>query len=539
MIKASDLFVDCLEAEWIRTIYGVPGEENLDLVESLRNSKIELIVTRNEQTAVFMAATYGRLTGKTWVALATLGPGATNMMTWVAFGQLWGMPVLVITGQKPIKQSKQWRFQVLDVVSMMQPLTKMATSIINIHRIPSTIRQACKTAEQERPGAVHIEFAEDIAREVTDEHLVPILPKKIRRPQIDEKMLDTLVHVLKNAKRPMILVGAWANRKRISKYLTKFIEKTNIPFFTSQMGKWVVNELLPQYIGTAALTSDDYIHDVINMSDCIIAVWHDVIEKPTNIIHNPEVQLIHINFSTADIDQLYAPDVEVVGDIWNTFRQLFEDKNLAEHSWDFKDIYALWAKNKILLAKHLEQEYTLTTLGPRRLAKELRELMEEKDILTLDNGLYKVWIARNYPAISNNTVLLDNALATMWAWYSAAMTAKILHPEQQVVCLTGDGGFMMNLGDFETAVRLGLDLTIVLLNDNAYGMIKWKQHNMWFEDFSLDLKNPDFMKLADAFGAHAHKVETADTFKATVNKAMKESGVSLVEVTFAYPQKIK
>jgi len=538
MIKASDLFVSCLEAEWVTTIYGVPGEENLDVVESLRVSNIELIVTRNEQTAVFMAATYGRLTWKTGVALATLGPGATNMMTWVAFWQLWGMPVLVITGQKPIKQSKQWRFQVLDVVSMMQPLTKMATSIVNIHRIPSTIRQAFKTAEQERPWAVHIEFAEDIAREVTKDTLIPVQAKKIRRPQIDEKMLTTLVHALKNAKHPMILIGAWANRKRISKYLTKFIEKTNIPFFTSQMGKWVVNELLPQYIGTAALTSNDYIHDVINMSDCILAVGHDVIEKPTNIIHDPKVQLIHINFSSADIDQLYAPDLEVVWDIGNTFWQLFEHKDFSENTWNFEDIYAVCEKNKIKLEKHLQDEYTHNTLGPRRLAKELREIMNEKDILALDNGLYKVWIARNYPAVSNNTVLLDNALATMGAGYSAAMAAKLIHPEQQVVCLTGDGWFMMNLGDFETAVRLQLDLTIILLNDNAYGMIKWKQHNMWFEDFSLDLKNPDFMKLAEAFGAHAHKVETADTFTSTIETAMQEPGVSLVEVIFKYPQKI-
>ena len=539
MIKASDLFVTCLEQEWVEKIYGVPGEENLDVVESLRHSSIELIVTRNEQTAVFMAATYGRLTGKTWVALATLWPGATNMMTWVAFAQLGWMPVLVITWQKPIKQSKQWRFQVLDVVAMMQPLTKMATSIVNIHRIPSTIRQAFKTAEEERPWAVHIELAEDIAREVSDKALHPIALHSIRRPQIDEKMFLTLVDQLKKAKHPMILIGAWANRKRISKYLTKFIEKTNIPFFTSQMWKWVVSEILPQCIWTAALTSKDYIHDAINKADCILAVGHDVIEKPTNIIHDPNVQLIHINFSPADIDQLYAPDLEVVGDIGNTFWQLFESQALTADLWDFDTIYAIAKTNKEKIAAQTIEEYNQEHLWPRRLAKELRQLMWDKDILTLDNWLYKVWIARNYPAITPNTVLLDNALATMWAWYSVAMSAKMIHPEQQVVCLAGDGWFMMNLWDFETAIRLWLDLTIVILNDSAYGMIKWKQHNMWFDDFWLDLQNPDFIKVAEAFGAKAHKVETANQFTNIMKKAMWESWVSLVEAVFTYPTKIE
>ncbi len=218
---------------------------------------------------------------------------------------------------------------------MMEPLTKMATSIANIHRIPSTIRQACKLAEAEKPGAVHIEFAEDIAREITDDALAPLPKQKIRRPQIDEKMLDQLVTMIKAAKHPVILVGAGANRKRITKYLTQFITKTNIPFFTSQMGKGVVDETLPQCLGTAALTSKDYIHDAIDQADCIIAVGHDVVEKPTNIIHKDAVDLIHISFVPAEVDQLYAPTLEVIGDIGNTFWQLSEHTDLDASGWDF------------------------------------------------------------------------------------------------------------------------------------------------------------------------------------------------------------
>ncbi len=537
-MKASDLFIQCLENEGVTKIFGVPGEENLDLLESLRKSKIEVLVTRNEQTAVFMAATYGRLTWHPGVALATLGPGATNMITGVAHAQLGGMPLIVITGQKPIKQSKQWLFQVLDVVNMMAPITKRSTSIANIHRIPATIRQGFKLAESERPGAVHIELAEDIARETTDQPLVPFPIEKIRRPVIDEKCLAELVERIKKAKHPIILVGWWANRKRISNYLTKFIEKTNMPFFTSQMWKWVVSELLPQCLWTAALTSDDYIHGAIDLADCIIAVGYDVIEKPTNVFHKKTIDLIHINFYTAEVDQLYSPNLEIVGDIANTFRQLYESSELSADLRDFSTIYAVQQKNKMLINQTTDEEYEHTLLGPRRLAKELRATLEPNDILALDNWLYKVWLARNYPAIMPNTVLLDNALATMGAWYSVALMAKILQPDRRVVCVVGDGWLMMNLGDLETVVKSGLDMVIIILNDNAFGMIKWKQHHMWLKDFALDLTNPDFCKLADAFGAHFLKVEKADQFSELLNKGIRQKGVTLIEVAFEYPQDI-
>ncbi len=536
-MKASDLFVQCLENEGVTKVFGVPGEENLDLLESLRTSKIEVIVTRNEQTAVFMAATYGRLTWHPGVAIATLGPGATNMVTGVAHAQLGWMPIIVVTGQKPIKQSKQGHFQVLDLVNMMAPLTKWSTSVVDIHRIPATVRQAFKLAESERPGAVHIEFAEDIARETSDQSLSPLDVEKIRRPQIDEKCLEELVRRIKKAKRPIILIGAGANRKRVSDYLTKFIEKTNMPFFTSQMGKWVVSEFLPQCLWTAALTSGDYIHEAIEKADCILAVWYDVIEKPTNVFDEKTMDLIHINFYAADVDQLYSPNLEVIGDIGNTFWQLYETELKADLR-DFSEIYKIQEQIKSKIIKTTDEEYDQKILWPRRLAKHLRELLEPEDILALDNGLYKVWIARNFPSIKPNTLLLDNALATMGAWYSIALTAKMLNPSKRVVCVVGDGGLLMNLGDLETVASSWLDMTIIILNDNAYGMIKRKQHHMWFKDYSLDLKNPNFGKLAEAFGAQYMKVEIADLFAETVDKAMRNKGLTIVEVAFAYPPDI-
>lgn len=538
MQKTSDLFVKCLEAHEVEYIFGVPGEENLDLLESLRTSSIQLIVTRNEQTAVFMAATYGRLTGKTWVALATLWPGATNMMTGVAYAQLWWMPVLVITGQKPIKHSKQGKFQVIDVVWMMKPVTKYSTVIVDGARVPSLLAHAFVTAEDEKPGAVHLELPEDIAWEMIDDEFAPIVTQKIRRPIVDDKALQQLIKKLTSAKQPLLLIWAGANRKRITTYLSKFVETTNIPFFTSQMWKGVLDERLPQYIGTAALTSGDHLHEAIQQADLILAIGHDTIEKPTNIIHDGETELVHINFSEAEFDELYKPTLQVIWDIGNTMRQLTE-ANIDVSGWDFTKIYdtAIQAKKK--LADFQKSHYDHEVMMPGRLIWELRNILNEDDIIALDNGLYKVRFARNFPCYKPNTLILDNALATMWAWYSSAMMAKILNPTQKVVAVVWDGGLVMNLWDLETAVTLWNDLTIIVLNDNAYGMIKRKQINHDYHDFALDLRNPDFVKLAEAFGAHGYLLDDPNTFTDRMTEIIATPWVNIVEVPFAYPDKIE
>ncbi len=538
MQKTSDLFVRCLENHWVEYVFGVPWEENLDLLESLRTSTIQVIVTRNEQTAVFMAATYGRFTGKTWVALATLGPWATNMMTGVAYAQLGWMPVLVITWQKPIKHSKQWKFQVIDVVGMMKPITKFSSVIVDGARVPSLLAHCFASAEDEKPWAVHLELPEDIAWEMIEDSYAPITFDKIRRPVPDEKSIQQVIEKLEKAKHPMLLVWAWANRKRISKYLTAFIEKHNMPFFTSQMGKWVIDERLPQYIWTAALTSNDHLHTSIEQADLILAIGHDIIEKPTNIIHDWATQLVHINFSEAEFDELYKPSIQVIGDIWNTMRQL-SNADIDSSWWNFDTIYDLAKKAQETLHRFAKQHYNSDIMMPWRLIYEVREVLGEKDIVALDNGLYKVRFARNYYCYHPNTLILDNALATMWAWYSSWMMAKILHPDDRVICVVWDGGFVMNLWDVETAVRLKLDLTIIVLNDSAYGMIKWKQINHDYTDFALDLTNPDFVKLAEAFGAKGYLLDDPTSFKEKISSIIDQPWVKIVEVPFWYPDKIE
>ena len=537
-MKATDLLIKVLENHWVKVIYWVPWEETLDLLDSIKNSSIEFILTRNEQTAVFMAATYGRFTWKIGVALATLWPWATNMVTWVAYATLWWMPVMVITWQKPIKNSKQWQFQIIDIVSMMRPITKYSKTIVSVVNMAYILNNAIRIAEEERPWAVAIELPEDIAIEEVNISDYIKFDYKIRRPIIEEKMLTILKWELEKAKAPMILIWAWANRKLITKYLTKFIEKYNIPFFTSQMWKWVVDERLSQYIGTAALSSGDYIHDVINKSDLIISVWYDVIEKPTNVLWLNWIKTININFYRAEIDSVYSPYLEVVWDIWNTFWQLYKFW-IDNSKWDFKEIYKIVKINNEKLEENLKLEDCIDIMMPRRFVKELREIMWEEDILALDNGLYKLWIARNYKAYKSNTVLLDNALATMWAWLSSAIEAKRINKDKKVVCVTWDGGLVMNLWDIETAVRMKLDIVIIVLNNSSYGMIKWKQAGAWFKDYWLDFWNPDFIKLAESFKATWYKVKNKNDFMWILEKALKNKWLSIIDLDFEYPEEIK
>jgi len=538
-MKSSDLFVKILELHWVKTIYWVPGEENLDFIDSLSRSNIELIITRNEQTAVFMAATYWRFTWKIGVALSTLWPWATNMVTWVWYAQLWAMPVLVITGQKPVIKSKQWSFQIIDTVSMMTPITKYSKTILSPLKIPYILNNAIRIAEEERPWAVHIELPEDIAwMEIENIDLlfqpVPIL----RRPQADDKIINILINELEKAKTPIILVWAWANRKRITNYLSKFIAKNNIPYFCSQMWKWVVEWCFEQYLWTAALTSWDYIHDCLDKADLILSVWYDPIEKPTKILTWDGTKVIHINFYSIESDYVYNPYIWVIWDIWYTFRRLYESE-INTNNWYFEDIIKCRRLNLLKIRDNLKLEDYNSTMMPRRFIIELRETLEDDDILALDNWLYKVWIARNYRVFKHNTLILDNAFATMWAGLASAMESKRLNPDKKVVCVTWDWWFVMNLWDLETAVRLWLDLVIIILNNKSYWMIKWKQKSSGFNNYWLDFQNPDFVKLAESFWANWYKVTHKNNFLDTLKTALNNKWINIIDLDFEYPDEIK
>jgi len=527
-MKTSDLFVKALENEGVEYIYGIPGEENLDFLDSLKDSPIELVLTRHEQAAGFMAATYGRLTGKPGVCLSTLGPGATNFVTAAAYAQLGAMPMIMLGGQKPIRKSKQGRFQIVDVVNLMMPITKYSVQVLDGNNVPAMVREAFRLSMEERPGAAYIELPEDIAEEDTDAEIFDVVGH--RRPAPDSQAIDEAVKMINEAERPLLLIGAGANRKRTSSALKEFIDKTGVYFFNTQMGKGVVDERHEKFIGTAALSDNDYLHCAIKRADLIINVGHDVIEKPPFFMEKDGKKVIHINFFAAQVDDVYFPQLNVVGDISASIRQLTEKLQPLDADVDYFERVRLDVDSH--LTKYFNDERF--PILPQRLVSMLRAKLDDKDIVTLDNGVYKIWFSRNYKCYAPNTLLLDNALATMGAGLPSAMAAKQLNPECKVVSVNGDGGFLMNSQELETAVRMGLDLVVIILNDSAYGMIKWKQEGVGFEDYGLDFNNPDLVAYANSFGAIGHRPESHDEFDQILDTALNSKGVHVIDLPIDY-----
>jgi acetolactate synthase-1/2/3 large subunit len=530
-MKASDLFVKALEAEGVEYIFAIPGEENLDMLESLRDSSIKLILNRHEQAAGFMAAIIGRLTGKTGVCMATLGPGATNFVTAAAYAQLGGMPMMMISGQKPIKSSKQGQFQIVDIVGMMQPLTKYTQVVISGDNIPSKVREAFRLAEEEKPGAVHLELPEDIADEQTDEPLLQA--SSHRRPIAEAKGVARAVEMIESAKRPLLLVGAAANRKLTSTMLQDLVDHTGIPFITTQMGKGVLDETGDLFLGNTTLSAGDFVHRAIEAADLIINVGHDVVEKPPFFMEHGGTRVIHVNFFSAKVDPVYFPQAEVIGDIANSIWQIMSSLT-NQPDWDFSRFMEVKAAHDAHLLEGTTDDRF--PVYPQRLVADIREAMPDDGIICLDNGVYKIWFARNYRAKKPNTVLLDNALATMGAGLPSAMAATLVHPDRAVTAICGDGGFMMNSQELETAVRLKMHFTVIILRDDAYGMIKWKQSNMGFKNWGLDYGNPDFVKYAESYGANGYRIEAASELLPLMKRCQQEPGVHLIDLPVDYSE---
>ena len=530
-VKGSDLFVRALENEGVEYIFGVPGEENLDLLESLHGSAIELIVTRHEQVAGFMAATYGRLTGKPGVCLSTLGPGATNFVTAAAYALLGGMPMLMITGQKPVRHSRQARFQIIDTVGMMRSLTKSARQVADARNIPTLIRDAFRIAQAERPGPVHLELPEDIAAQLTeDTGVVPVTPTF--RPLASDAAIEEAARMIAAARAPLVVLGAGANRPGLAPALSAAMQKMGIPFFNTQMGKGAVNGNSSLYLGTAALSSGDYVHLASEHADLLIAVGHDTVEKPPFLMSANGPSVVHVDFNPADIDQIYFPHVEVIGDIADSLTRIAA--RLGPATQDFT--YYRSVQSLVLNRVAERGDDPRFPLVPQRVVTGVRAVMPEDGILCLDNGMYKIWFARNYRTHISNTVLLDNALATMGAGLPSAMMAAMLHPDRRVMAICGDGGFMMNSQDLETAIRLRLNLVVLIIEDNGYGMIRWKQQTEGFKDFGLTFNNPDFVLYASSYGATGTRIENADNLVSSLEQAFQSGGVQLVIVPIDYSE---
>ncbi|MGA1831280.1 acetolactate synthase large subunit [Rhizobium wenxiniae] len=528
-MNGAQLLVQALENEGVDRIFGIPGEENLDVVEALRTSSIELVITRHEQAAAFMAATYGRLTGRPGVCISTLGPGALNFSTGAAYALLGAMPMIMITGQKGVLSSRQARFQVVDVVASMKPLTKLTRQIVSPRMIPTMVREAFRIAQEERPGPVHLELPEDIAAEEC-ENVALIPPHAQKLPVASKDALENAAALIVSAKRPLIMLGAAASRPRSTSDLANFVIRTGIPYFTTQMGKGTVPGGTELYMGTAALSERDYVHEAIERADIIITIGHDTIEKPPFIMGKDGPKVVHIGYQPATVEQVYFPQSEVIGDLGPTLKLLAD-----RLEGNVPNATALLSLREGILAR-IGDRAEEDRFTPQRIVHDVRSVMPPDGIVALDNGMYKIWFARNYRTRVANTLLLDNALATMGAGLPSAIMASMIYPSRRVLAVCGDGGFMMNSQELETAVRLNLNLVVLVVNDGAYGMIRWKQAVDSFPDFGMTFSNPDFASYAAAYGAKGSRVDNVADFKSTLEEAFVAGGVHLIEIPVDYSE---
>ncbi|HET6363965.1 MAG TPA: acetolactate synthase large subunit [Nitrospirota bacterium] len=526
-MKASDLFVKQLEEEGVEYIFGLPGEENLDLLESLRTSSIKVIITRHEQAAAFMAATYGRLTGKAGVCFSTLGPGATNLVTGVAHAQLIGAPLVSLSGQKAIRSNWQARFQLIDVVNLMRPITKDSVSIVDPSTLPTILRNAFKLAQAERPGAVHVELPEDVAESQTD----AAVQKRgfVRRPAPDPKTIIRAAEMINTAQRPLIILSSGANRNLITRQLMQFIEKTGIYAVHTQMGKGVLSDASEYSLFATGIHKRDWVNCGIDRADAIITIGYNIVEYPPYVWNSHlDKKIINIDFAEAEVDKYYDPDIEIIGDISCSLRQLGELITGRKNDETFNSIREFLNRK---LSLDFKKQYPLT---PQEIVWHVREALSHEDIVTLDNGIYKLWFSRLYRTYKPNTFLLDNALATMGAGLSSGIMAKMLKPDRNVLAVVGDGGFMMNSQELETALRYGVPIVVLILNDDAFGFVKWEQQSKGFASFGLDYSNPDFVKYAESYGAVGMKVKGGDSLSDLLRRAFSLKKVVLIECPVDY-----
>ena len=539
-IKASDLFVKCLEAEGVEYIFGVPGEENADMMISLMDSKIKFILTRHEQGAAFMADVYGRLTGKAGVCLSTLGPGATNLVTGLADANMDRGPVVALIGQGPTKRLHKESHQNMDAIAMMRPISKWAQSVIDPASIPEIVRKAFKLAEAEKPGVTVVELPEDVAERHTMGK--PMHVYKTRRPGADHKAIEEALQVIVNAKCPMILAGNGALRKRAALQLRRLAHKAGIPVFNTFMGKGALKRNDPHNLFTIGLQARDYANRAMEAADVVIVVGYDLVEyAPERWNPGMDKKIVHIDFLPAEVDSYYTVAAEVVGDVADALWQI----NVALEK-DYDDRLPLndiekWQKLRAQIqADHAcEKDDPGFPIKPQKILWDVRAFMGPKDIVLSDVGAHKMWISRYYPAEEPNTVLISNGFCSMGFALPGAIGAKIACPEQRVLAICGDAGFLMNVQDLETAVRLKLNVVIMIWADGAYGLIEWKQQNEFGKHYDLSFGNPDWELLAKAFGCYGRTIRKAGELPEVLKEAFSQTGPALIGVPVDYAENLK
>lgn len=533
-MNTAELLIKCLENEGVEYIFGLPGEENLHLLEALKDSSIQFITTRHEQGAAFMADVYGRLTGKAGVCLSTLGPGATNLMTGVADANLDGAPLVAITGQVGTDRMHIESHQYLDLVAMFAPVTKWNKQIVRPSITPEVVRKAFKVAEKEKPGAVHIDLPENIAA-------MPVEGKPLRIDNREKiyasyRSVNAASLAIAKAKDPLILTGNGAIRANASDALTEFATRLNIPVANTFMGKGAIPYIHPLSLWTVGLQQRDFITCAFEETDLIIAVGYDLIEySPKRWNPNGTTPIIHIGADSAEIDSSYIPTVEVIGDIADSLDEILKRCDRTGKPTPF----AASLRNEIREDYEQYANDEGFPVKPQKIVYDLRQVMDSEDIVICDVGAHKMWMARHYHCESPNTCIISNGFAAMGIAIPGAVAAKLVNPNKKVVAVTGDGGFMMNCQELETALRVKTPFVTLIFNDNAYGLIGWKQMNQFGSTSYVDFGNPDFVKFAESMGLKGYRVTSAEDLIPILKIALEQDVPAVIDCPVDYRENIR
>lgn len=531
-MKCAELLVKCLENEGVHTIYGLPGEENLDFLDALHESPIRFIMTRHEQGAAFMADVQGRLSGEAGVCLSTLGPGATNLITGVADAQLDRAPLVAIAGQASTTRLHKESHQVLDLLNVFQPITKYASSVREPETLSEVVRKAFKIAETEKPGASFIEFPENIAGMEVEG--APLKAQQPSLPDPSDKKISQITTILSHAKRPLILAGNGIIRAKASEELKAFAQSWNIPVANTFMAKGVMSFSNSLSLGVVGLQSHDYVNCGFDSADVIICVGYDLVEYPPALWHpNKDRKIIHIDTTPAEVDAHYILEAGVVGNIAESLAALSRQVQSRCPNWYEK------LRKQIVEAIQAKNHDDSFPLKPQRILADLRQALKPEDIVICDVGAHKIWTARHYQAEKPNTCIISNGFASMGIAVPGAIAAKHLYPQNTIVALTGDAGFLMNSQEIETAMRIQTPLVILIWNDETYGLIKWKQSNRFGRPSHVDFKNPDFIKYAESFGAKGYRVKAANELLPILKQAIQDNTVVLIDCPVDYQENLR
>ena len=532
--NTAQLLVECLEEEGVHYIFGIPGEENLAVMEALTHSKIEFITVRHEQGAAFMADVYGRLTGKAGVCMATLGPGATNLITGVADADCDGAPLVAISGQVGTDKMHITAHQYLDLRAMFEPITRRAYTVVRPDTMAEITRLAFKYAEREKPGATFIDLPVNISKMPVGENEKPLQRKQILPETALEAQIEAAATMISYAKNPVILAGSSVIRSHAAATLTKFAEKLKLPVINTMMSKGAIPFDNPYSLWTVGIPMEDYQTKVLEKASLVIAIGYDIIEYAPAKWHLGNADIIHIDTMPADINKNYEPKVEVVGNIPNSLERIMEKAARLQ-----EPKYALDIRKRMVEEHESYANDMSFPLKPQKALIDCRKVMGEDDIVISDVGANKVWIARHYNCYKPNTCLISNGFATMGIAVPGAIAAKLVHPDKKILAITGDAGFMMNCQEFETAHRLGTNFVTLIFNDASYGLIKWKQDMHYGHHAYVDFTNPDFVKFAESVGALGYRIKKAEELLPTLEKAFKQNKPVIIDCPVDYSENMK